>query len=368
MGRQVSQRDQEALTMYADWMNSLNNTISGAVALHRRNEAEPLGPGPACTANAYIGQFSVQAIDFGILVISLSVLLTVRQPRFMIEPPWWQMLAVCSIPWIPPIITCKRTDVVLLGIKADPFSATVGLAKNAYGPVSGNWCWITANHFSMRYSLTHGWRIAIFIGTIAIYTYIYIYLVRAYGRLGVGSSSGGGTYGTAENETVLCDVPTENKHIRVHSSITTTIEPETDHVPLRQTWGKTGTIREEEVGDSGSASGGGSTREEEHSRFSYVGTRPVNNQHINITSTTLTAQARARKQALRKMLLLNGYPILYVILWIPGIANRIAEAFGTSPVWLRALQASTQLVGLANALTYAYNEQLLMRIRRPSQR
>lgn len=56
------------------------------------------------------------------------------------------------------------------------------------------------------------------------------------------------------------------------------------------------------------------------------------------------------------MLLLNAYPIAYVILWIPGILNRILELSGGESRVLRILQSSTQYVGLANAVTYGYNE------------
>lgn len=60
----------------------------------------------------------------------------------------------------------------------------------------------------------------------------------------------------------------------------------------------------------------------------------------------------------KKMLLMNGYPLAYVILWIPGIANRLAESVGQSPRWLNALQASTQYIGLINAVTYGMSEQM----------
>lgn len=59
----------------------------------------------------------------------------------------------------------------------------------------------------------------------------------------------------------------------------------------------------------------------------------------------------------RKMLLMNGYPLAYIILWIPGIANRLAESVGESPRWLSALQATTQYIGLINAVTYGMSEQ-----------
>lgn len=61
---------------------------------------------------------------------------------------------------------------------------------------------------------------------------------------------------------------------------------------------------------------------------------------------------------MKKMLLLNGYPLGYIILWIPGIANRLAESVGHSPPWLNALQACTQYIGLINALTYGISEQM----------
>ena len=58
----------------------------------------------------------------------------------------------------------------------------LGWALHAYGPVSGNWCWIRADEPKLRYALTHGWRIAIFVATIGIYTYIYLHLKRVFDR------------------------------------------------------------------------------------------------------------------------------------------------------------------------------------------
>jgi hypothetical protein len=84
------------------------------------------------------------------------------------------------------------------------------------------------------------------------------------------------------------------------------------------------------------------------------------------TITTITAptnqfQAHSQKveRDIKKMLLLNGYPICYVILWIPGITNRIMEASGntSNKRVLNILQASTQFIGFANAVTYGLNQQ-----------
>jgi hypothetical protein len=66
----------------------------------------------------------------------------------------------------------------------------------------------------------------------------------------------------------------------------------------------------------------------------------------------------ANTRKIQKLLLLNAYPIAYVVLWIPGILNRIVEATGHKSRTLAIMQASTQYIGLANAITYGYNEQI----------
>lgn len=57
-----------------------------------------------------------------------------------------------------------------------------------------------------------------------------------------------------------------------------------------------------------------------------------------------------------KMLLLNMYPVTYLILWLPGIANRIAEGMGHEVRALVILQSSTQFIGFANAAVYLHKE------------
>jgi hypothetical protein len=103
------QENRTSLIEAEDWINSLNNTVSGAVSLARRHDEWPIPMGPSCIANAYIGQFTVQAVDFNILVISIAVLLTVRQSYILDQPPRWKVAIVCLIPWIPPMITGKRS-------------------------------------------------------------------------------------------------------------------------------------------------------------------------------------------------------------------------------------------------------------------
>ena len=67
--------------------------------------------------------------------------------------------------------------------------------------------------------------------------------------------------------------------------------------------------------------------------------------------------------AVEKVLLLNAYPLLYVILWLPGLANRLVEATGNSSQLAQVLQCTTQFVGLANAFTFGWNEQVALRLK-----
>lgn len=67
----------------------------------------------------------------------------------------------------------------------------------------------------------------------------------------------------------------------------------------------------------------------------------------------------ARKQNISSMMLLRAYPVLYILLWIPGIANRIAEATNHPSKALQILQASTQFIGFADAIAYLVQGRLL---------
>ena len=80
--------------------------------------------------------------------------------------------------------------------------------------------------------------------------------------------------------------------------------------------------------------------------------------------TTGAFSADAQYQAIQRALLLNAYPLAYIILWIPGIANRLIEATGHESTVTQFLQATTQLVGLANALTYGWNEKVAKQLRK----
>lgn len=231
-----------------------------------------------------------------------------------------------------------------------------GLILHAYGPVSGNWCWIKPDLLGLRYLLTHGWRIAIFLATIVIYTYIYTHLKRVYGKFTTLTTVHGhppvfNDSGLADNRYTLSTSSHDDGelvvsgHIVVRTSYTVSGDPERPSKECE----------------------GGMTNISSHTQaLGLKSQSPETSQTTKIEQTSLLRQPnhQGQKPNIEKILLLNGYPILYIILWIPGMLNRALESTVGSPDWLEALQSTTQFVGLANALTYGYNEQLRKRWKR----
>ncbi|KAL6915356.1 hypothetical protein FSST1_006851 [Fusarium sambucinum] len=317
--------------LVADFINSLNNTISGTLVLQKGYDDPKAPPSNACLANAWVGQFSVQAIDFNILIISLSVLLAVQRQQILDDSSRMMSVIICVVAWIPGTIT-----------------SFVGLGLGIYGPVSGNWCWIQSHHLGLRYGLTHAWRIAIFLATVTIYTYIYIRLRRLFSSLKDGLQSS-----TTRGDTI---------HMRSRVDRDNTEPSDTQRIWVTTTVAASYELESQEIskGDQGdTASSDGKVQWSAYAEPERPSPEaPCTNNTQQSSNPPGQYRHGPTSPNLRKMLLLNGYPIAYIILWIPGMANRLAESVGTSPKWLTGLQACTQFVGLVNALTYSFTEQM----------
>ncbi|KHN94049.1 Glucose receptor Git3 [Metarhizium album ARSEF 1941] len=317
--------------LVADFINSCNNTISGIIIIAKGSKP-PTAPADAnCVANAWIGQFSVQAVDFNILIISIIVFCTVFRSRRDFLPTRWQVGLVCASAWVPGLVT-----------------SNVALGLDAYGYVGGNWCWIKPSKLGLRYALTHGWRIAIFIATITLYTCIYIRLKRVFNRV------------------ILTRPTTSTRH---RSQLTATIDHQAqDTQEILASDSFTESYDLDSYSNHSLVPQGPSDDMATMTRSSRnPGPKPywpVQDPPANppTPATTTRFSSMPVPPDIRKIVFLNGYPIVYIILWIPGIANRIAESRGGSPRWLTALQASTQFVGLANALTYGFGDQMRRKI------
>lgn len=252
----------------------------------------------------------------------------------------------------------------------------IALGLGIYSPVSGNWCWISPDEPILRYALTHAWRFGIIITTICLYTYLFIYFRKQFKEI-------------RKVRSTPLPIPESNlPPISENSPTAFELEsPLSPHVKFQST-----VHHDEEFCMRAKESGNFPDNQGRYARSdtNLIGTHPVpyplkpnptqlthRQQAIpissskaltNITSYTLqlqtppnnryshTAILQRKAHEIQKVLLLNAYPIAYVILWLPGITNRMVELGGGKSRVLNILQSSTQYVGLANAVTYGYNE------------
>lgn len=389
----------------SEFINTANNSVSGIIYLR----SHALYDSPACTANGFIGQLSVQAADFSILVIALVTLLTITRTTYLPDASPFRKTLICLSVWIVPIIT-----------------SCVALALGSFGPVSGNWCWIMSSRTDLRYALTHGWRIAIIFCTAGIYLFVWWYMNRHFrslvstvtwsGESGHGGSAGSwydkkkkryrrmsGDQQRAVEETEMSTVSKsrisrvvmddgwelsapEAAYARADGAQSGEDEDVIEQERDGPRSGRSGWMSDDKGTDDEYDSSSDQIRSIPNGRTVGFGAMPLDENPDRLTGAewrkskqfdaTATSgstvsefptrrQTRQTEREIKRMLLLNAYPIMYVILWIPGLVNRFMEASGnkSDSRVLAALQASSQFVGLANALTYGFNTALRRKVK-----
>lgn len=346
---------------------------------------------------------SVQASDFSILVIALVTLLTITRTTYMPSASRWRKIGICVSVWVVPLIT-----------------ATIATSMGKMGPVSGNWCWIISSQTGLRYALTHGWRIAIIFFTAGIYIFVWWYMNRHFRsmvsttitdlsgatersrrkRKGFNRMNNEREDGDVERQDTELSTVSKSRISRVLDDQWEMSAPEAAYVRTNED-----DINDEELTPGGRkraprsrASSICSVSDSEsedyndiHNRIIEEETRGQQGQQpptmkttpkrkappaalktgkFDATATTESEfpqrrQTRQMEREIKRMLLLNAYPIMYVILWIPGLVNRFMEATGNTSQSrvLAALQSSSQFVGLANALTYGFNTALRKKVK-----
>lgn len=132
------------------------------------------------------------------LAIVITALLTIMR-KISPEPmsPVKQ-LTICASIWIMPIST-----------------SIAAVVLHSIGPVSGNWCWISAARPEIQYALAHGWRLAIIFSIVLLYAYmcwLVYYRFRTHGDDATGSSLQRSEFGSISSDTSHKDA-VEVKHI-----------------------------------------------------------------------------------------------------------------------------------------------------------
>ncbi|KAG7444648.1 uncharacterized protein BT62DRAFT_933684 [Guyanagaster necrorhizus] len=306
----------------ADFMNGINNGISGAFVLAQG----PLQYSAACVANGLIGQLSVQATDTSIFAIAIVTVVIVTETRdgWLSKRTRWKVAVVCASTWVLPIIT-----------------SFVALGKGYYSAVSGNWCWIRTEPAYLRYVLTHAWRFLFIFSEIGLYVYLYIHLRKSFRTMNFLIANQIQVSTEASIPSHLSSVsaePPRDPELKIHVSQTqfNKVDGDSSAEKFRPVDGP-------DVSDE----------EAPPPTPHYY---PPGKSSASVRQSPIPAMDEKRQRQVARVLLLNAYPIAYIVLWIPGLCNRLVEASGHTSRVLQLMQATTQFVGFANALTYGWNE------------
>lgn len=354
---------QHPLNIRAEFVNSFNNSVSGIIYVKARRDLEP---GAACMVNGFVGQLSVQAADFSVLAIAVMTLLTVTRMAYMPNSSQTKRVGICAAVWIVPFIT-----------------SITATAMGEMKPVGGNWCWISKDRSDLRYGLAHGWRFATIFLTMAIYVYVWFYLRRAFGGDNQESWSYGSSEASQQASSCFSGIRRDSgfkmmkdrdmEMVDLEGPKPVAVDTKDDEIHQKRASVQFQTIegrhrrkpsvsmKDLEVSTPAPAYPGPSrTKDTDLSKHTNGATLQTNASEFPIRRETHHVE-----REIRRMLLLNAYPFMYVALWIPGLVNRLLEASGHPPSAEvgAALQVSTQFVGLANALTYGFNHHLRDRLK-----
>lgn len=269
----------------------------------------------ACDLNGWVGQVSVQAADFSVLAIALTTLLTVHFNQWVLRSTRYEQYLVCASIWIVPLIT-----------------ATIALATGNMSPVTGNWCWISQNPSWLRYALGHAWRFVIFAVIIAAYTSIYLAVRQRLSRRNSDTS-----LNPRYSFSMYTDSATDVNVSMVHDELIR--GKVTMPTMVREAVTRNTSERNKETGLE-------AAQDAKQDAQRRLGVKP----RIRIMASS------ELDRDTKHWLFLSLFPLMYIIVWLPGIVNRLVEASGNKSDALTALQASTQLTGLVNALVYGFRE------------
>ncbi|ORY05391.1 G protein-coupled glucose receptor regulating Gpa2-domain-containing protein [Clohesyomyces aquaticus] len=312
----------------AEFLNALNNSASGITVVARQS---PLSPGLGCDINGWAGQLSVQAVDFSILSISLVTLFTIQLRSIVIYASSATKALVCVAIWVVPLCTSIYASF-----------------HHYYGPVSGNWCWIESRFQSQRYILTHGWRFAILAITLCTYIFVFVYMSRRLRPQNLVNLTSCGP-----NELEIHGVRKPSREYRFRS--TKVADGESDERKANVADGNTAlryhkrrssfsfagrytSLKNTQITQSNLSTDVADSRtktaQEPFSNFMAdleFRQVPDANEFNNQTHRRYTDASIQKAKVdcdIWRMMLLNIYPVTYLILWLPGIAKSYRRGNG----------------------------------------
>lgn len=250
-------------------------------------------------------------------------------------------LIIVTRPTVVPDSSTRTKILATIGIWLFPFISSTAIAGlHGYAPVSGNWCWISESRDDLRYGFAHGIRFAIIISTVIIYAVVFKIVQR---KLNASTlESGSNIYGT-----------NTDRHVATVQAGSETVSQTEKDIEMANLISKNTLV---------TVSVGRSSEQVQHPSDGRTSISPSSDTKNSNKKESGSGSAKAAARRLRasnrqnvaKIMLLKAYPLAYVVLWIPGIANRLAELSGKPSHVLVILQASTQFIGLVDAIVYIF--------------
>lgn len=283
-----------------------------------------------------------------------------------------------------PAISNVKKILVCISVWVIPFATgSIALGMGVMMPAGSNWCWISASRTDLRYALTQAWRFAIIFSIICIYGYVYFYTSRhfrsldrmqsptnhyaeiTHARKGSVQKSPYEMAQDLPSSTPTISPPAEAHtawHSRDASWLRLSVSSETDfpHSARTAVAKDTVSLLDRTITAPPPYSEGDYGRLETLARASLGAT----DRTVTVIETAKMPETKRIEREVKRMLLMNAYPIFYVLLSIPGMVNRLLQASGSPPPdrVLDALQAASAFIGFTNAVTYGFSRQLRQRI------
>lgn len=277
-----------------------------------------------------------------------------------------------------PAISRTKKILICLSIWIIPLATgSIAVAMGVMMPSGANWCWISASRTDLRYALTHAWRFAVILAIICIYGYVYYHTSRRFKSLNATSSQSthqnsmarhSGNASAQKSPYAMADQlqadprrePVDFNQLRNLHGRSWLRLSNCSEMPLPPS----STVAKEAVSRDRTATPTADGFQEANGNCKNASLYVARADTVRTIEAQKASQPKRVEREVKRMLLMNAYPILYVLLWIPGLVNRLLQAANLTPSSrvLDALQAAPVFIGFANAVTYGFNQHLRRRI------
>ncbi|KAJ3078233.1 hypothetical protein HK102_004635 [Quaeritorhiza haematococci] len=273
--------------------------------------------GAFCWINGFVGQLTVQACDLSTLAIALVTFFVLKSKTggeaimASIAKRIWYIIGLI---WGIPLCTAITAEFLI-----------------GYAPTTGNWCWIAGTPLPraiyVRYGLTHGPRILIFITILFTYSYVFVVVRKRFLESAVArrANTGAGSVGEISSMPQGYKSPTNAPWSNVGSPSVAVPATNDGAVPSNL-----------QINPPSPASA------------TVSPSTPIS------TSSKKPLRSKEEKNIENAIYRLMLYPSAYILLWVGGMVNRAYDAAGQTNTVALYLQILTQFLPFVDSIIYGF--------------